>query len=79
MTLHDFVLDAVAKTPSPLVYGEICDLVVASVEKQGGSKEAANMAAEIYLIKIREKFPELKNRFQLWSVTSVRENRGCSF
>lgn len=63
MTLHEFVLDAVAKTPSPQVYGEVCDLVVASVKKQGGSEEAQMMAAEIYLIKIREKFPELKKRF----------------
>lgn len=57
MTLQEFVLDTVAKTPSPRVYGEVCDLLVASVKKQGGSEEAANMAAEYYLTEIQKKFP----------------------
>lgn len=57
MTLQEFVLDTVAKTPSPQVYGEVCDLLVASVKKQSGSEEAANMAAEYYLTEIQKKFP----------------------
>ena len=60
MTLKDFVLDAVAKTPSPQVYGEVCDLMVASVKKQGGSEESAVMAAEFYLTEIKKKFPSIK-------------------
>lgn len=60
MTLQQFVLDTVAKTPSPQVYGEICDLLVASVKKQGGSETAQIMAAEYYLTEIKKKFPSIK-------------------
>ena len=60
MTLRQFVLDTVAKTPSPQVYGEVCDLLVSSVKKQGGSESDANMAAELYLTEIKKKFPSIK-------------------
>ena len=57
MTLQELVLDTVAKTPSPQVYGEICDMLVASVKKQSGSEHAAMYAAEYYLTEIQKKFP----------------------